>query len=82
MPNNNKSKKVGYSEKNTMPPLGILSIGSYLKIHGYQVSYLDLFAQKMSKNALQNAFICAIGGKILYPFYIHWAKQLKNRKIR
>lgn len=51
MPNNNKSKKVGYSEKNTMPPLGILSIGSYLKIHGYQVSYLDLFAQKMSKNA-------------------------------
>lgn len=49
MPNNNKPKKVGYSEKNTMPPLGILSIGAYLKMHGYKVNYLDMFTERISR---------------------------------
>lgn len=49
MPNNNKQKKVGYQEKNTMPPLGILSIGTYLRLHGYEVAYLDLFANRISR---------------------------------
>jgi radical SAM superfamily enzyme YgiQ (UPF0313 family) len=50
MPNNNKTKKVGYSEKTTMPPLGIISIGGYLKLHGYEVDYLDLFTHNMKKS--------------------------------
>ncbi|QNU67042.1 cobalamin B12-binding domain-containing protein [Ruminiclostridium herbifermentans] len=54
MPNNNKTKKVGYSEKTTMPPLGIISIGSYLKMHGYEVDYLDLFACSMKKSEFLN----------------------------
>lgn len=49
MPNNNKTKKVGYSEKTTMPPLGIISIGGFLTLHGYDVDYLDLFTNNMTK---------------------------------
>lgn len=51
MPNNNKQKKGGYKEKSTMPPLGILSIGAYLKLHGYNVDYLDLYTNSMSRQA-------------------------------
>ena len=49
MPNSGKSKQVGYSEKMTMPPLGIVSIGGYLKIHGYDVKILDMFTNKMMR---------------------------------
>lgn len=54
MPNNNKTKKVGYSEKATMPPLGLISIGGYLILHGYDVDYLDLFTSNMTKNEFIN----------------------------
>lgn len=36
-----------------MPPLGILSLGAYLRIHGYEVIYLDLFANRMSRTAFE-----------------------------
>ncbi len=54
MPNNNKTKQVGYSEKMTMPPLGILSISGYLKMHGYSVKILDLFTNKMNKHSFMD----------------------------
>ena len=49
MPNSNKNKQVGYSEKMTMPPLGLISIGGYLKMHGYMVEILDLFTNHIRK---------------------------------
>lgn len=49
MPNSNKSKQVGYSEKMKMPPLGLISIGGYLKMHGYNVRILDLFTNQIKK---------------------------------
>lgn len=57
MPNNNKTKKVGYSEKSTMPPLGIISIGGYLTMHGYSVFYLDLFTNNMSKEKFEEKIL-------------------------
>ena len=48
MPNSNKNKQVGYSEKMTMPPLGLISIGGYLKMHGYMVEILDLFTNHIT----------------------------------
>lgn len=49
MPNNNKTKQAGYAEKMTMPPLGIVSISGYLKLHGYNVKILDLFTENIKK---------------------------------
>lgn len=49
MPNSNKAKQVGYSEKMKMPPLGLISIGGYLKMHGYNVKILDLFTNHIKK---------------------------------
>ena len=52
MPNSNKNKQVGYSEKMTMPPLGLISIGGYLKMHGYMVEILDLFTNHIGNRNL------------------------------
>lgn len=49
MPNSSKAKQVGYSEKMKMPPLGLISIGGYLKMHGYNVKIIDLFTNHMKK---------------------------------
>lgn len=49
MPNSSKPKQVGYSEKMKMPPLGLISIGGYLKMHGYCVRILDLFTNHIKK---------------------------------
>ena len=32
-----------------MPPLGLISIGGYLKMHGYMVEILDLFTNHIRK---------------------------------
>lgn len=55
MPKSNKSDKVGYSEKSSMPPLGIYSLGVYLKLHGYEVMYLDLLVRRMNQSQFKDA---------------------------
>lgn len=49
MPSNNKASNIGYSEKSTMPPLGIFSIGNYLKMHGIEVHYIDMLSRPITK---------------------------------
>lgn len=55
MPGNNKSKKVGYSDKSQMPPLGVLSIAGYLQMHGYEAKCLDILAKPLSKSEFEYA---------------------------
>ncbi|MBM7615504.1 B12-binding domain-containing radical SAM protein [Alkaliphilus hydrothermalis] len=57
MPSNNKTSKVGYTEKSTMPPLGIISIGAYLQMHGYSVEYIDLLSKKMTLQEFKDSVL-------------------------